>query len=296
MRYIDKFKQQKQAHSINVRFLQDCYAYDLTNPIPSPDNPLSSFEDFKKPEYRDNFGGWKALLYKEQDDRCCYCMRKLSTVNYEHVIPRSITSRDIQDVQYYMQYAPALQNFVEIADIFTSKKFNSTHDISNEIKMPHITALANLLVACNGKLNSPLTSGCCCNHNRGDKRMLPIMLMPNCDQVVKYDANGILSINLEDDTLSEIKSELDDETLQEIRAVWYKLSSTNRTLSDIYNYSLKERIEWFKEAYDTDDFSVLDESIKRYVGILSNKNNAPDFYWMILLDYDWFYTYYKRIA
>ena len=293
MRYIDKFRNHKRAHSINVRFLQDCYANDLPQPVPRPDNPSSSFDDFKKPQYRDSDDGWKSLLYEEQDQRCCYCMRKLGVVNYEHVIPRSITSSDAEDIRYYMQHAQALHDFVEISDVFAAKNFSSISDIQNEKRMPHIVALSNLLVACNGKLNSQFVAGCCCNNHRGDRRMMPIMLRSDCDEVVKYDENGILRIDMDDDTLKDLMTDLNDETLQEIRAIWNKLSTTERLLSDVGEYSLKERIEWFKDAYGTDDFSLLPESVKRYVGFLSADNSAPDFYWNILLDYDWFYMYYK---
>ena len=58
MRYIDKYRMHPAAHTINANFLKDCYADDIHTPLPSPANPKSSYDDFKKSKYRDGVSGW----------------------------------------------------------------------------------------------------------------------------------------------------------------------------------------------------------------------------------------------
>ena len=75
-----------------------------------------------------------------------------------------------------------------MADEFEKKSFASTNDIEGEDKMPHITALSNLVVACNGTRDTFNTIGCCCNGNRKDNKILPIMLMEHASR-----NNGIMN-------------------------------------------------------------------------------------------------------
>lgn len=298
MRYIDKYRMHEAAHSINVRFMKDCYANDLQNPLPSPDNPMTSFDDFKKPVYRNGTDGWKRLLLAEQTfenhPRCCYCMRRLNDsagkINYEHVIPRTLAgNKGKQQYEYYSSHSPALRDHVTMADVFVKNRYVSVNDIDKEAKMPHITALSNLVVACNGTRDSFNSVGCCCNGNRKDDKILPIMLMNEAETCVKYDANGLMSITCNDDTLGKIIDELNAETLMEIRSVWYHLSKVNIDISEALTMPMKERIDWFKKAYDTSNFMSLKDEVRRYSGF-GEKDNA-DTYWKLLLAYDWFYYY-----
>lgn len=227
MKFIDKRRFHDREHSINVRFLKDCYTQDITNPLPSPDNPKRSFDDFKKDVYRGGkrgIDGWLDLLLEEQECRCCYCMKKLdslnlSKINIEHVIPRSLNGDNGRsEYNYYTSKSEILHDYVMMSDEFAQKVFTNTDDIDREEKMPHITALANLLAACNGKQNFIHTKMCCCNNHRGDKRILPLMLMSQDDNAVIYDKNGLIIINEDDGTLKDtIIRDLNDKTLQDIR-------------------------------------------------------------------------------
>ena len=143
MRYIDKYRMHSAAHAINVNFLKDCYADDIHTPLPSPANPKSSYEDFKKPNYRDGVSGWKNLLLEEQNSeghpRCCYCMRRLnpsaSKINYEHIIPRSLSGAEGQaQYTYYSSHAPALRDYVIMADEFEKKSLSPPMILTGRIK------------------------------------------------------------------------------------------------------------------------------------------------------------------
>ena len=117
--------------------------------------------------------------------------------------------------------------------------------------------------------------------------------MPNADTDVVYDANGILIISCDDGTLKNITEELNDTTLQEIRSMWYHLSRVKKDLSHAVTMPIKERIEWFKTAYSTSDFTTLSEKIKKYTSYLDkdSSDKDSDTYWKLLLSYDWFYYY-----
>ena len=84
-------------------------------------------------------------------------------------------------------------------------------------------------------------------------------------------------------------NELNTETLKEIRSVWYHLSKVHKNISNALTMPMKERIEWFKSAYSTTNFTTLKTEVRRYSGF-GEKDNA-DTYWKLLLAYDWFYYY-----
>jgi hypothetical protein len=175
-----------------------------------------------------------------------------------------------------------------LADTFRNRSFTKLDDIDREIKMPHTTALTNLLAACNGTRNTFDSKGCCCNGARGESKLLPIMLMQNAESLIKYDANGlVVSLITNDDTWSDTLRQLNSDTFKEIRSVWYRLSRVNRNLIDAVNMPIEERIEWFKSAYSIDNFAELPDEVRKYAGISSGTGT----YWDLLLAYDWFYYY-----
>lgn len=297
MKYINKYLHADEAHAINVKFLQDCFQ--------EPDNPFfprvddkQSFEDFKRPEYRHGHGGnrgWEDVMLAEQDGRCCYCMRKVvpGKLNVEHVVPKTLCgNRGQTEYVRYATEAPAIRDFVELADVFAQKKFVNKDSIDAERHMPHITAEANLLLACNGKRGEPDT-GCCCNNSRQDAYILPIMLMEECDSRVDYDENGLMSILPEEDTLKGIVNELNDDTLKTVRRIWFEISGTQYSVEDIRTMtSYVDKVVLLKTAFGVTNFEGLSNTVKQYAGSL--ENTGRNFYWELLLSYDWFYSFYHN--
>jgi len=176
-----------------------------------------------------------------------------------------------------------------MADVFAKNKFTFVKDIDSEERMPHITALSNLVVACNGTRDTFDTVGCCCNGNRKENMILPIMLMKKVETSVRYDQNGLIFLTCNDGTWDKIVKELNADTFKEIRSVWYHLSKVNKDISNAITMPMKDRIEWFKEAYSTTNFTSLKEEVKRYSGF--GEKDQSDTYWKLLLAYDWFYYY-----
>ncbi len=209
--------------------------------------------------------------------------------SFEHIIPRSLKEEfGLDEYEYYTTFAPVLKSYVQMSDVFTRISFNDISDIATVSQIPHITALANIVATCNGKRNNISETGCCCNNSRSDKRLMPLVLMQSVDQMVTYGQNGYLDIKMADDTVRGLVVELNDETLMKIREVWYMLSRIDVNLEAMHEYSFAERRNIFLEAYGIKSISELDETASQYIGGLSN-----EFYWNLLLAYDWFYIYYK---
>lgn len=293
MRYIDKYRKHHDALALNVRYLKSVYGRNLAHPDPSPAEAGRSFKSFKR-----YMNDWKPLLLEEQmsdgASRCCYCMRRLNdskgTTNIEHVIPKSLSGRDGQaQYAYYAYYAPALRDHVMMADEFVQKNFTAVDDLDHETHMPHTTALSNLVVACNGTRDTFRSVGCCCNATHDCNIIMPVMLMKEADTDVKYDANGIVTISCNDGNLDAIINDLNADTLKEIRSVWYHLSRVEMDMNQVESMTKAERVNWFKKAYETDDFTTLPDEVKRYSSVLDKSNE--DTYWKLLLAYDWFYYY-----
>lgn len=289
MRFIDKRALFWRSHLINLRFLQDCYCDEDSCFIPRVDSN-DFFECFKRPQYRKGESGWEKLLLEEQEYRCCYCMRRLfpetqGTITIEHIIPRSIQSG--VEFDYYLQQAPVLNEYVAASDQF---EIHSRDELNSILRMPHMIALTNLLVACNGKVGIH-DNGCCCNNSRGNDRVLPIMLREDVLRNVSYDCYGILYIADMDNTLDGIVCDLNDDTLKEIRSVWYHLSSSSVTEDEIIHYDKWQMIALMKEVYQVSDFTVIPEEVRRFVGDITI--DEDDHYFRLLKDYSWFLSYYR---
>ena len=293
MRYIDKFGHHKEALEKNILYLKSIYSRNITSPDPSPADGKRSYKSFKRFKRQ-----WLPLLFEEQSDygasRCCYCMRKLGNqTSVEHIIPKSLSGVEGQSQYvYYSSFASAIRDHIIMADLFAQKTFTSVDEIDNEYRMPHTTGLSNLVLSCDGK-GVFGSDGCCCNNKRKDDKIMPIMIMEQANTDVKYDPNGIMTISCDDGSLKMITDELNSDTLKEIRSVWYHLSKISKDISNALSMPMKERIEWFKAAYNTSNFSTLKEDVRRSSGF-GEKANA-DTYWKLLLAYDWFY-YYSEYA
>lgn len=298
MKYIDKYRLVDEAHAVNVRYLQDCYQ-GAGNPMYPKVDSKQSFEDFKKSEYRyrnANMRGWEELLMEEQEGRCCYCMRTLTPheLNIEHVVPKGLSgNRGVSEYEQYAACAPAIKDYVMVADQFAQKSFATQADIDNEKRMPHITAEANLLAACNGKWGKPET-GCCCNNGRKDSFVVPLMLMEECHNRVDYDENGLVSVLPQEPTLKTIIEELNDETFMQVRQVWYKISGSSYSLDDVRAANgYVERVMILKTAFDVANFEDdLPEDFKKFARLEGNLQST--LYWDLLLSYDWFYYFYQN--
>ena len=254
---------------------------------------LQSYTNFCNNPYRH---GWESLLLAEQENRCCYCMRRIEQgeTSVEHVIPESFTNLvEADEYAFYTQHSPILSDHVELASVFAQYPNLTDQYIDTVQKLPHLVAYANLMAACKGVSGND-EKGCCCNNVRGNKRILPLPLMSDAAQYVEYDEDGRISINFPADkklasqTISTLQLNLD--TLKDVRSLWHLASKTAYTSDDIAGMDINARRELFCLMFQRDDVTTIDERYRKYIA------PANETYWKIFLKYDWFLGYYRARA
>lgn len=233
------------------------------------------------------YSGWLDILMHEQDSRCCYCMRRLSNseVSVEHLIPESFTNLDKDDeFAFYYEMVPGLSELVVDSGQIGRSLAANPSDIDTVSGMPHLIAHSNLFAACNCHY------GCSCNNHRGNNRILPMMLMSGVDSWVKYEINGKISILHDDiqlvsDTLKHL--DLNSKTLVIIRHLWYLFTKQNIQPNVNKRYTFPEKDNLIRTALGLDVTEVIPEQYRCFL-----KTDVTDYYWNLLLAYDWFGRYY----
>ncbi|MGL5635556.1 MAG: hypothetical protein ACRDD0_01595 [Bacteroidales bacterium] len=213
------------------------------------------------------------VLIDEQNALCCYCMRRLfkdETTTLEHIIPKS---SDQDQLNSYKADYPNFFNEVVHLDLFV--------DTSPFPPYPHSVAYQNLSASCNGILEGGDDSSCCCNNKRGNKVIYPLFLDPNIAISIKYTKLGIIISSPNNPTFEKTITNLDlnYRTLVEIRFLW---SAIANKLPDREVFNNKREIS--KSVFETDLLSEITEPYKKYF--------TNEYYWNLLLSYDWFYFYY----
>lgn len=273
MRYINKelpvFKE--KGETIVYRFLREAYAGD------SHYEGLE-YENFRKPEYRTEF---ESLLREEQYNICCYCMRNVSNspISLEHIIPRACNK---DDFKYYKKFK-VLCDHVELKETFAKVPLKPQNEL---VHYPHVVAYGNLVVSCNGISEENNKACCMCNGPRGNEKIVPLMLLPDCLEQVGYIKNGeMYSKKGNQEIINTIKLlNLNYERLKEIRKIWYLIGKHKcwRKLWSAKSEILRRYL--FIRLFEVDRPSELPEEIKKYTD--------NDFYWNLMLKYQWFYGYY----
>lgn len=293
MEYIDKNENLFEGNSNTNDYL--CESYDETQHCFIPKINYDSFNNKKYRYGVDGCSGLISLLMKEQKGRCCYCMARIepNSIAVEHVIPQSFNSLNAQDeFNYYISQSPLLNQNVQLTDDFEKIQFESTEQIRDEIvKYPHVIAYVNLVASCKGFIQ-PNGHSCFCNNPRGNKRIVPFMLMEETPASIGYNKLGIIISKNNDFNAKETFKilNLNDETLKEIRLLWCKMSKTEKNIDEIINSEHKARINLFKQIFSLEDFTQLEERWKKYVPA----QEPSSVYWKLFIKYDWFYTYYRN--
>ena len=294
MEFIDKRPFLKQDQKLDVEYLKDCYNEEDHTFYPNIDTD-QSYSNFSSKKYRKGLDGWESLLLQEQHNRCCYCMRWLNTtaLNIEHVIPRNLKVDDPKtEFVKYTANSKWLADNVNWDSEFAKIEFKSIQDIENIETFPHRIALANLLTSCNGKFEM-VSSGCCCNNARSNDYLLPLMLMPEVKERIRYDGiSGAVAIYPQDESWTKMLQMLNDDTYKEIRILWYRIWKFNQKLDlqTVRDFKLKDRIVFFKGIFNQNNFEDIPNEYHKYTGLPDGNCT----YWNLLMDFDWFYTYNWR--
>lgn len=214
------------------------------------------------------------VLIDEQNALCCYCMRRLAkdeTTTLEHIIPKS---SDMDQLNSYKANYPDYFNEVIHLDLF---------DITLPVPpYPHSVAYQNLSASCNGVLQSEDDSSCCCNNKRGNKEIQPLFLEPGIVDLIKYTRVGnVISVpNNQAFENAIIDLDLNFRTLIEIRFLW---SAIARKRPGCGEFSNKREIS--QSIFQTDLLSEIQEPYEKYF--------TNEYYWNLLLSYEWFYSYFS---
>ena len=300
MRFIDKSLRREDFNAYTVKFLQDCLTPegDFFPPV----DKKNCYEAFSKPDYKQGRAfhtgknGWLTVLAEEQNRHCCYCMKRISTeeVSVEHVIPESFENLDeTEEYAFYASHSEEIKNYVELESTTKERKYLSKSEVASMVKFPHLVAHGNLTVACMWKKNGT-EIGCCCNNVRGNERILPLMLMSDVEQNVKYQEDGSMLVfypntdGIVVDTIASLR--LNNNTLVEVRMLWYKISLTEYNRDALLGLDRIGRTVFFKHLFNKNTFSEIDIRYSKYA---DGVNSDTPVYWNLLMQYDWYLDYYR---
>ncbi len=227
------------------------------------------------------------VLLRNQSNHCCYCMRRIDSVDdvdVEHIIPQS--TRNI-DVDYY-RTAPGLD---KDNIILTSEYVHADNQACPPY--PHTVSYNNLVASCYGtfpKLKDDevimSNKGCCCNNVRGNAKAYPVYFLSNISELVIYHKHGGIfakpNTNYTDkvgDVISNAK--LGGDSLTSIRQLWYLLKDIPKEEILKCSNDIKARKNLL--------LTVLHQLQVPIAKKLFNQFEKRD-YWNTFLLYDWFHS------
>lgn len=271
MRYINKTLRKTDGNSLIDEFLSS--------------NWDSSNTRYNMIQYKDNWNfrntlrpNLKQLLLEEQMYLCCYCMRKLTDNNttFEHVVPRST---DTQEILNKYNHHDIISNNICLQSVFAESNVQL-----NTPPYPLEIAYENLTASCDRKFNNGSTTYPICNHQRKDKLIEPLFYIPTIENDISYYKEGTIECN---ETLknSILILNLNFESLKDIRKVWYHISIEDFTSIENANTEFKRQSILISNLMDLSP-NVREKLIRNF---------KTEVFWNILMEYDWFYEYYRNV-
>jgi len=254
MNYIDKIVNEKKGTAIINNLLNETWNDQEERYIDA------NYDTLCKPEYRQPL--IEALLH-EQNAYCCYCMQNLeesNKISLEHFIPKNCN----QDTFARYNHPIFTKNVIH------TNSFDKGNKIIPPEKYPHDIAYHNLLVSCKNPVH--------CNLGRGNKFIRPLVYDDQIMKKVEYDRNGRI---FSAEYFKEINQlNLSVEELRQFRQIWNIISKKYPDL-DLKTITCQDL-----------DIIVKGLSLLKNPKLLENLFNSPKNIEK-LLDYKWFYEYYK---
>jgi len=269
MRFIDKSILEKEAEDIVCYFLKELKKEGIAYPMDLY-KAFGSAKDTNKNFLKELLTN---LLFKEQQNYCCYCMCKLEKgeETIEHIIPNKVKNK--AEFEKYLRPNTVLNS----KKVCFAKEF-----IENKGRTfppyPHTIAYQNLAVSCNGKF-SKSESTTHCNLERGDKYIEPFILDNLLVEKIEYKPDG--SVILENgDAFIKILG-LNENRLKMIRRIWLY---ANKFDCKIMDYDNTQKTEFI--------YKLLAEIPDDEIEMLFNFNKES--YWKIVVNkYNYFASYKK---
>ncbi|GHT58282.1 hypothetical protein AGMMS50239_02560 [Bacteroidia bacterium] len=259
MELIDKTKQKAEGETIILEFLKEFGGHYKEKLYPEFRNPL-------KQKFID-------LLLKEQNSRCCYCMRNLNAnIKIEHLIPQS-TKIQTEFDKYINPNTVLNKTNVCLEDDFIKATDPQTPPF------PHTVAYQNMTASCSGVDFLSQKKAKHCNSFRGSNYIKPIFLDETLKNKIEYKSDGTLSCIGEEDTLQKLG--LNYAVLKMIRRIWLY---TNKDCSDLMKFDDSQKNIFL--------IRLEKEVPNEEYGMLKNFKNET--YWNLLKKYDYFASYNKK--
>lgn len=306
MLYIDKSKHREEGLQITKDYLQTCCLgtdgrYHNIRYDNRDSGTNQTFCGYNHRVFRKRLIN---VLLENQHNLCCYCLRKLKTnqreedsdkvVTLEHIIPRSYTRANNQELSYYQNVPELSLTEVVVTDEYESLNYNQ-----GGTAQPHKVAYNNLVASCNGTFpyvrnENEGKSKLCCNEFRQNKKAYPIYFIENIHQYIDYQSDGNVYgvCNSDDDLINKIEDVIKNtnlycDSLKQIRRLWFILSHIPK--EEIYScHTESQRDDLFsRELYKTEYFDM--ESTSE----LHNKFLKDD-YWNTFMLYDVFYEIFNQ--
>lgn len=219
------------------------------------------------------------FLIKEQQEKCCYCMRKLKyddTTTLEHTIPKGANHTEVNG--YLLAYKR----------IFTQIKHENNLRKFAYPPYPHQIAYGNLCASCKGILKENSLSSLCCNCKREHSKITPLIFIPNIERNIEYmKMSGEMILHIPDSNKTLDKLGLNNATLKEIRMFW-ALIAKNKSMKFIKQ---NRKYDLLSVVFHVNN---LQDLAKKGYGNFAKYFSTNEYYWNLLKDYKWFYFYYKK--
>lgn len=232
------------------------------------------------------------ILVQEQEERCCYCMRRLhlqdhrKNVTLEHVIPNKITPEEWErDKVKYRKFTKLSDRNVTVCPggklINASTKFGMP-------PFPHFLSYDNLAASCDGRTlnqDGQEIAHHCCNNKRGNNYVEPLYFHSNVSEEISYDSRGHIVCDeeyepyLNEDTGVNIMCKF----LNDVRLFWKKVADSEYTSQQIHEAVNNQglRIDIIDDIFTNDPTGHW---------LFLTQQHA----WSLFSDYDWFYSYYHN--
>lgn len=291
MKQIDKNVHRAEFDIYTNQYLHDAQT-DQGDFYPKLSLKESYYDGFSERKYKTRnitpsaFNGWLDVLMREQEEegisRCCYCMRELkgNEISVEHLIPESFEGLDSEEeYKFYCKYAPELKRHVALGSTLDKISQRVKIDATQLKRKPHLIAHSNLFPACNKEY------GCSCNNDRHNFRILPLMLMQDVENGIRYKEDGkiiILHADFRSVKATYENLQINRETLVQIRHLWYL-------------FSRKQIKPTAQNATDENQMkSFIEQAFDGNIEVKYQKYYNNEYYRQLIPQYNWFYTYYSN--
>lgn len=269
MRYINKALNQNHGNDLLNSFLNRKWD-NITNSYNSIGYSSQEFRQNLRPEL-------KQLLLNEQNNLCCYCMRQLNNDNttLEHIVPKSTNTQAELDLYTHFEI---IGNNVCLQSLFENAVIQL-----NTPPFPLEIAYENLTASCIGNFPGGATYHIC-NHKRGSNFIKPLFYVSTIETDITYRKAGVLFSPESDYDESIITLNLNYDSLENIRQVWYHISVENISKIENANTEVDRN-----EILTVNLISLPQARRNRLIADFKSET-----FWNILLQYKWFYEYYRN--